>query len=458
MPQESDSHGVGIPGLTPGDPDGCVVQVSLSDGGLPKTAVARAWVGRLGLVGDRQTSDTVHGGPLRAVCIFGMEAIERVRADGHPLVPGAAGENITTRGIEWSRLPPGTRVRVGADLLLELTWASMPCYKQRPNFRAGLISRISIVRHPDDSRMYARVLREGEVRPGDIVHLLPPDPTSDASHLALLTRHEKATSAGWLAVWRAASRAGFDVRLIDDGDLVAVASPELDAPAFNRWLTGARTVPQLAPRVMDLFAGAGVTGLLESDECPAGSTSGPDLAILAATPEAIEATAPATGPRQGARVAVRPTDATGCARLLASLGPPSAEDLGSWELFRGLSHETLEAILGALPVGDGHRLLVAEQDGRPMACALLITHRRVGSLVLAGPGAGGDPVHPEVDALAALVRRLARVARDEGCDLLVAEAAVGSPWQRALGAAGMRESRRARTWLVTPGARVGGTP
>lgn len=447
-----------MPGPTPGEADGCVVQVSLSDGGLPKTAVERAWVGRLGLVGDRQTSDTVHGGPLRAVCLFGMEAIERVQGDGHPLVPGAAGENITTRGIEWSRLPPGTRVRVGADLLLELTWASMPCYKQRPNFRAGLISRISIVRHPDDSRMYARVLCEGEVRPGDTVHLLPPDPASDAGHLALLTRQEKATAAGWLAVWRAASRAGFDVRLIDDGDLVAVASPELAAPAFNRWLTGARTVPQLAPRVLDLFAGAGVTGLLEADECPAGSASGPDLAILAATPEEIEATAPETRSRQGARMALRPTDATGCARLLASPGPPAAGDLGSWDLFRGLRHETLEAILGALPVGGGHRFLVAEQDGRPVACAMLTTHRRVGDLVLAAPPEGADPVRPEVDTLAALVRQLARAARDEGCDLLVAEADVGSPWRRALGAAGMGESRRARTWLVTPGTMTGGTP
>jgi len=87
---------------------GRVLQVSVSPGGLPKLPVERAWVGRLGLEGDAHHDDTVHGGPHRAVCLFGIEAIERLQAEGHPLGSGSVGENLTTSGIEWSLLPVGT--------------------------------------------------------------------------------------------------------------------------------------------------------------------------------------------------------------------------------------------------------------------------------------------------------------------------------------------------------------
>ena len=33
---------------------------------------------------------------------------ETLNAEGHPIYPGAAGENITVEGIDWSALRPGT--------------------------------------------------------------------------------------------------------------------------------------------------------------------------------------------------------------------------------------------------------------------------------------------------------------------------------------------------------------
>ena len=45
---------------------------------------------------------TVHGGPYRAVCLYAIEAIERLQAEGHPVEPGSVGDNLTTSGIEWS--------------------------------------------------------------------------------------------------------------------------------------------------------------------------------------------------------------------------------------------------------------------------------------------------------------------------------------------------------------------
>ena len=100
---------------------GRVLQVNVSPGGLPKLPVDQAWVSLLGLDGDGHNDRTVHGGPHRAVCLFGIEAIERLQAEGHPVGAGGVGENLTTTGIEWSLLPAGTRARIGDEVLLEIS-------------------------------------------------------------------------------------------------------------------------------------------------------------------------------------------------------------------------------------------------------------------------------------------------------------------------------------------------
>jgi len=58
-----------------------------------------------GVEGDRQLGATVHGGPHRAVSILGIEAIQRVAAEGHPIEPGSTGENLTTEGFDVRRWP-----------------------------------------------------------------------------------------------------------------------------------------------------------------------------------------------------------------------------------------------------------------------------------------------------------------------------------------------------------------
>lgn len=157
---------------------GRVVQVSVSSpGGVPKLpVVGRTWVGPLGLEGDGHTAPArIHGGPDRAVCLYAVEAIERVRADGHEAFPGAFGENLTVEGLDWQALREGDAFEVGDDgLLVELTEPTAPCRNNARWFADGDVSRISIRRHPADSRWYARVLLEGAVRPGDEIRLVRP--------------------------------------------------------------------------------------------------------------------------------------------------------------------------------------------------------------------------------------------------------------------------------------------
>lgn len=151
---------------------GTVVQVNISAGGVPKLPVAVAEVTPGGITGDAQNDRKNHGGPERALCIFAIERIEGLAAEGHPIVPGSLGENITTRGIEWEAVLPGSRFELGDGVLCEVTRYTSPCYKITAAFHDGDFNRINQLTHPGWSRVYARVLRGGTVRPGDAVTLV----------------------------------------------------------------------------------------------------------------------------------------------------------------------------------------------------------------------------------------------------------------------------------------------
>jgi MOSC domain-containing protein YiiM len=151
---------------------GRVFQINLSQGGVPKLPVAEARVTRDGIVGDKQKHTVFHGGPERAVSLFSLEVIERVRTEGHPIEPGSTGENVTVAGLDWALLAPGSRLAIGDEVVLEITGYASPCGTIRASFADGRFKRISQKVNPGESRLYARVLGEGRVAAGDRVRVL----------------------------------------------------------------------------------------------------------------------------------------------------------------------------------------------------------------------------------------------------------------------------------------------
>jgi MOSC domain-containing protein YiiM len=153
---------------------GRIVQISVSNGGLPKTAVSAARITEDGVEGDRQRDREHHGGPERAVCLYSMERIRDLQGEGHAIVPGAVGENVTVEGIDWDAVLPNARILLGEDVALEVTRYTSPCMNIKTAFRGGEYSRISQKRHAGWSRVYASVLVPGIVRAGDPVRVLAP--------------------------------------------------------------------------------------------------------------------------------------------------------------------------------------------------------------------------------------------------------------------------------------------
>ena len=152
--------------------NGRIVQISVSAGGVPKNAVPSAEVTVAGVEGDAHRDLENHGGPDRAVCLFSLEQIRALQTEGHPVVPGALGENLTMEGIDWKAVVPGSRLELGGHVLLEVTRYTSPCLNIRPAFSHGDYSRVSEKRHPGWSRVYARVLVPGRIKTGDPVRLL----------------------------------------------------------------------------------------------------------------------------------------------------------------------------------------------------------------------------------------------------------------------------------------------
>ena len=156
---------------------GQIASVNVSHpGGVPKRPIDRTVITTRGLIGDGQrTKEPVHGGPEKAVCLFGVEQIRRVNADGHHLYPGAIGENLTVSGLDLGGLASGDQLRIGdpaSGPIIQLSDPAAPCKNIAGSFEDWRIARVSHKVRPEDSRWYARVLREGPVVSGDPIELL----------------------------------------------------------------------------------------------------------------------------------------------------------------------------------------------------------------------------------------------------------------------------------------------
>lgn len=160
-------HGRGAP-----RGQGQVVAVNTSRGGVPKAPVPEAMVSHRGVEGDVQAARQHHGRPWQALCVWSADVIDRLRAEGHSIGPGSAGENLTVAGVDWATVQPGVRIQAG-ELLAEVSLWAIPCAKNAQWFLDGDFNRISHEREPGISRMYASVLRPGRVRPGDAFVIEP---------------------------------------------------------------------------------------------------------------------------------------------------------------------------------------------------------------------------------------------------------------------------------------------
>jgi MOSC domain-containing protein YiiM len=137
---------------------GCVVAVSLSDRkGVKKQNVNQGLlVLNSGLEGDAHAGDW-----HRQISLLAIESIAKIQAKGLDVTPGDFAENITTKGLVLEKLPIGTRLRLGAEALVEVTQIGKECHS-----RCAIFQQVGDCVMPREG-IFARILKGGIIRPGD---------------------------------------------------------------------------------------------------------------------------------------------------------------------------------------------------------------------------------------------------------------------------------------------------
>ena len=102
----------------------------------------------------------------RQISLLAWESIEKARAVGLDVAEGDFAENVTTEGIDLLALPLGTRVRIGSQVLLELSQIGKVCHT-----KCAIYHLAGDCIFPREGIFFV-ALEGGEIKPGDVVEVV----------------------------------------------------------------------------------------------------------------------------------------------------------------------------------------------------------------------------------------------------------------------------------------------
>ena len=111
---------------------------------------------------------------LRQVHLLHAELFDELVGRDFAVFPGDMGENVTTAGVDLLALPTGTRLRLGANAVVQLTGLRNPCAqidRFQPGLTAAVLDRDASGELVRKAGVMGVVLTGGEVRPGDPIEV-----------------------------------------------------------------------------------------------------------------------------------------------------------------------------------------------------------------------------------------------------------------------------------------------
>jgi MOSC domain-containing protein YiiM len=115
----------------------------------------------LGLKNDAHAEADI----IRQVSLLAKESIEKIRAKGLDVNYGDFAENLTTEGIDLPSLPIGTQLKVGHEVLLEVTQIGKICHN-----RCNIFYTVGDCVMPREG-IFAKVLVGGEIKVNDQIEI-----------------------------------------------------------------------------------------------------------------------------------------------------------------------------------------------------------------------------------------------------------------------------------------------
>jgi len=145
------------------DHKGTIIAVSVSEkkGERKKNVASVELKDDFGIMGDAHA-----GAGHRQISLLALESIRKMQEKGLDVVPGDFAENITTQYFDLLSLSVGDKLKIGEDVLLEISQIGKVCH-----------TRCSIYYQAGDCVMpkegiFARVLKGGSIQGVDAIHLI----------------------------------------------------------------------------------------------------------------------------------------------------------------------------------------------------------------------------------------------------------------------------------------------
>lgn len=119
------------------------------------------------LIRDHGIDQDAHAGDWhRQVSLLDMQSISKIKEKGIDVLPGNFAENITTEGMRLWELPIGTKMKLGSQVLVEVTQIGKECHD-----RCAIFQQVGDCVMPREG-IFAKVLEEGTIRPGDAIKVV----------------------------------------------------------------------------------------------------------------------------------------------------------------------------------------------------------------------------------------------------------------------------------------------
>jgi len=102
---------------------------------------------------------------IRQVSLLSKESIDKIREKGLDVNHGDFAENLTIEGIDLPKLPIGTKLKVGSEVLLEVSQIGKVCHS-----RCNIFYAVGDCVMPKEG-IFAKVLVGGIIKVDDLIEI-----------------------------------------------------------------------------------------------------------------------------------------------------------------------------------------------------------------------------------------------------------------------------------------------
>jgi len=140
-----------------------IVSIAISK----KKGTRKTQVNEACLLTNHGIKDDAHAGKWhRQVSFLSSENINKEREKGLDVSFGDFAENIATSGVDWKKIPVGTKVLLGKSALVEITQIGKKCHD-----KCEIYHQTGNCIMPKEG-VFGRVIEEGTIRCGDNIKII----------------------------------------------------------------------------------------------------------------------------------------------------------------------------------------------------------------------------------------------------------------------------------------------